>query len=147
DLRPFLEISGRNDITFCTCSISGQVQKEQLSYMKLFLLWILYSGALSMGLARPRVPSRTRASSGAGRKGSMRVLIIGASGGTGRQLVNQALERGHTVTAFVRDPSRLSIQHPKLKIIKGDVLDYSSVEGAVHGQEAVISALGHHWYF
>ena len=100
-----------------------------------------------MGLARPRVPSRTRASSGAGRKRSMRVLIIGASGGTGRQLVNQALERGHTVTAFVRDPSRLSIQHPKLKIIKGDVLDYSSVEAAVHGQEAVISALGHHRYF
>jgi putative NADH-flavin reductase len=75
------------------------------------------------------------------------VLIVGASGGTGRQLVTQALERGYNVTAFVRNPSKLSIQHPQLQIIRGDVLDYASVEGAVRGQEVVISALGHKRFF
>jgi putative NADH-flavin reductase len=71
------------------------------------------------------------------------VLIVGATGGTGRQLVAQALERGHEVTALVRNPARLGIEHPRLKVVRGDVLDYASVEAAVRGQEAVVSALGH----
>lgn len=77
----------------------------------------------------------------------MRVLIVGATGGTGRQLVSQALERGHRVTAFVRDPNRLPIRHERLRIAQGDVLDYDSVESAVRGQEAVLSALGHKRFF
>jgi putative NADH-flavin reductase len=75
------------------------------------------------------------------------VLIVGATGGTGRQLVAQALERGHEVTAFVRDPTRLGVEHPRLRVLTGDVLDYASVEAAVRGQEAVVSALGHKRYF
>ena len=72
---------------------------------------------------------------------------MGATGGTGRQLVAQALERGHEVTALVRDRSRLPIEHPQLRVVQGDVLDYASVEGAVRSQEAVISALGHKRFF
>jgi len=72
-----------------------------------------------------------------------RLLIVGATGGTGRQLVTQALERGYEVTAFVRDLSRLQIDHPRLRIAQGDVLDYATVETAMRGQEAVVSALGH----
>jgi uncharacterized protein YbjT (DUF2867 family) len=73
----------------------------------------------------------------------MRVLIVGATGGTGRQLVSQALERGHDVRAFVRAPNRLGIQHQRLTLAQGNVLDYDSVQAAVRGQNAVLSALGH----
>jgi len=70
-------------------------------------------------------------------------LIVGATGGTGRQLVAQALDRGYAVTAFVRDPSRFNVEHPQLTVIQGDVLDPGSLEAAMRGQEAVLSALGH----
>jgi putative NADH-flavin reductase len=76
-----------------------------------------------------------------------RVLIVGATGGTGRQLVEQALERGHIVTALARDPSALRIEHPRLTVARGDVLEYPSVEAAMHGQDAVLSALGHKRFF
>jgi uncharacterized protein YbjT (DUF2867 family) len=77
----------------------------------------------------------------------LRVLIIGATGGTGRQLVQQALDQGHQVTAFVRDPSKLKITHANLRIATGDVLDYASVESAMRGQSAVLCALGHKRFF
>ena len=77
----------------------------------------------------------------------MRVLVIGATGATGRQLVQQALNQGHQVTAFVRNPSKLQIEHANLRVVKGDVLDYASVESAMHGQSAVLSALGHKRFF
>ncbi len=73
----------------------------------------------------------------------MRLLVIGSTGGTGRELVTQGLERGHEVTAFARRPSKVTIRHPRLTVLQGDVLDYPSVEAAVRGQNAVLSALGH----
>lgn len=77
----------------------------------------------------------------------MRVLVIGATGGTGRHLVQHALDQGHQVTAFVRSPSKLQIEHANLRVVKGDVLDYASVESAMRGQSAVLSALGHKRFF
>jgi hypothetical protein len=78
----------------------------------------------------------------------MRVLVIGASGGTGRQLVEQALERGDNVTAFVRDPRRLPVRHESLHIAVGDVLDPQSLQRAVRDQDAVVCALGHkRWFY
>jgi len=77
----------------------------------------------------------------------LRVLVIGATGATGRQLVQQALEQGHQVTAFVRDPAKLNMAHANLRIARGDVLDYASVESAMRGQSAVLSALGHKRFF
>jgi putative NADH-flavin reductase len=74
-------------------------------------------------------------------------LIIGATGGTGRQLVEQALERGYVVTAFVRSPSKLQSNNPQLKIIQGDVLDQGAVAKAMTGQDAVLCALGHKQFF
>src|SRR5436190_19893227 len=115
--------------------------------MRLLLLFILYAVALSAGLARAGHRSRVVPSGGAPRNRPTRVLIVGATGGTGRQLVAQALERGYAVTAFVRDPSRLQLDHPQLTVIQGDVLDYGSVEAAMRGQEAVLSALGHKRFF
>ena len=72
----------------------------------------------------------------------MKIIVFGASGGTGSEIVKQALEAGHDVTAFVRTPAKVTIQHPKLKLVTGDVMDAAAVERAVAGQEAVISALG-----
>jgi putative NADH-flavin reductase len=71
----------------------------------------------------------------------MRLLIFGATGGTGRELVRQALERGHAVTAFVRDPAALDAQRG-LRTVAGDVLDAAAVARAVPGHDAVLCSLG-----
>jgi putative NADH-flavin reductase len=71
----------------------------------------------------------------------MKVVIFGASGGTGRELVRQALEKGHQVTAFVRDPARCP-ERERVRMVQGDVLDASDVAVAIAGQDAVLSALG-----
>ena len=62
----------------------------------------------------------------------MKILVFGASGGTGLELVEQGLEAGHDMTAFVRDPARIAdIQHANLAVIKGDVLSMEDVGRAV----------------
>ena len=73
----------------------------------------------------------------------MKIAIFGATGRTGRPLVDEALARGHEVRVLVRDSSRLSIVNPKLTIVQGDVMNPASVEETIQGQEAVISVLGH----
>lgn len=72
----------------------------------------------------------------------MKVLILGATGGTGLELVKQALAAGHDVTAFVRDPIKLKIVDERLKVVQGNILDVESLERAIPGHDAVISALG-----
>ncbi|GAA0324174.1 SDR family oxidoreductase [Actinoallomurus spadix] len=74
----------------------------------------------------------------------MRLTILGATGGTGTQLVRQALERGHEVTAVVRDPARLDVPaHERLDVVTADVMDPAAVTPAVAAADAVVSALGH----
>ena len=77
----------------------------------------------------------------------MHLLVIGASGGTGRELVRQGLERGHTITAFVRSPARFPFTHERLVVVRGDVLDAASVKRAMQGQDGVVCALGHKRWF
>jgi len=73
----------------------------------------------------------------------MRIVIFGATGGTGRELVRQGLERGHDVTAQARSPEKLAeFEHPNLDVVRGDVLDPADVERAVTGQDAVLCAIG-----
>lgn len=72
----------------------------------------------------------------------MNVLVFGASGATGREVVEQALDRGHAVRAFVRDPDKFEIRHANLALTVGDVTEYASVERAVRDVDAVASALG-----
>lgn len=72
----------------------------------------------------------------------MNIIIFGASGASGIELVKQALDAGHHVTAFVRNPQKLKVNHINLKFIKGDVKDYHDVEQAIKQHDAVISALG-----
>jgi putative NADH-flavin reductase len=72
----------------------------------------------------------------------MKIAVFGATGATGQQVVQQALEQGHSVTALARMPERLAIHHSSLKIIKGNVLDPGAVEQTVSGADAVLSCLG-----
>lgn len=73
----------------------------------------------------------------------MNILIFGASGKTGLELVRQGLLQEQQVTAFVRNPDKLSVIHfDRLKIIQGDVKDFDSVSAAIKNQDVVISALG-----
>jgi putative NADH-flavin reductase len=72
----------------------------------------------------------------------MKIVVFGASRGVGLNVVEQALQAGHTVTAFVRTPSTFTVQHSNLIVFQGDSMDASAVERAIAGQDAVISALG-----
>ena len=71
----------------------------------------------------------------------MRIVVFGATGGTGRQVVQQALAAGHEVTAVIRRSGALAAQQ-RLRVVVGALDDIDVVEDAVHGQDAVISALG-----
>lgn len=70
------------------------------------------------------------------------IIVFGASGGTGLQVVEQALEAGHQVTAILRHPDVFPIRHEQLRIIKGDVLQPFTYENTFYGKDIVISCLG-----
>lgn len=72
----------------------------------------------------------------------MQLLILGATGPTGQQLVRQALERSHHVTVLVRNPSKLNMKNENLIVLTGDVLDEATLTNALRGKEVVLSALG-----
>ena len=73
----------------------------------------------------------------------MKLIVVGSTGGTGRELLKQALDQGHRVVAQARDQKKLDdIKHASLQVVRGDVLDPAAVEGAVAGQEAVLCAIG-----
>jgi putative NADH-flavin reductase len=72
-----------------------------------------------------------------------KLLIFGATGPMGRHVVARALEQGHDVTAFVRDPAKLAVSSDRLHVIVGSIPDDPQVVAeAIRGQDAVISALG-----
>lgn len=72
----------------------------------------------------------------------MKIVIFGAAGATGRIVVERALEQGHEVTAFDKHITPLTMQHPNLKLVQGDIFDPTQVEEAIDGQDVVISVLG-----
>jgi putative NADH-flavin reductase len=72
----------------------------------------------------------------------MKLLILGATGATGQHLVEQALAEGHEVTAIVRDPSKVTTKHERLRLVKGRATEQAELEPAVAGQDAVLSAIG-----
>lgn len=71
-----------------------------------------------------------------------RVLVAGANGGIGRQAVEQALNAGHRVRALVRNPANLPLVHPKLEIVKGDLLQPGTFERTLENIDVVVSAIG-----
>ena len=74
----------------------------------------------------------------------MRIVGLGASGASGRRILERALAAGHAVTGFARDPGKVAVQHPRLLLAAGDVTVASTVERAIAGHDAVIWAIGGH---
>jgi len=74
----------------------------------------------------------------------MKVVIIGASGKIGAPILNEALVRGHKVTAIVRHPEKITVRNPLLNVVKADILK-DKVDEIVKGHDAVISAYNPGW--
>lgn len=72
----------------------------------------------------------------------MKILVIGATGGTGRHIVRRLLERGDSVRALARKPTDIGERHERLEVVQGDARDLGSVDRAVQGVDAVVVAFG-----
>lgn len=72
----------------------------------------------------------------------MRLLVMGGTGQTGKEVVRQALQDGHSVTAVVRSPEKVTESHDNLKVVKGDVFDEASLTPVMAEKDAVVSCLG-----
>ncbi len=72
----------------------------------------------------------------------MKLVVLGATGKTGVHVVAQALAAGHDVTAFVRSPHKLKLQHKKLRVVQGNARSANDLRAALKGQDAVISVIG-----
>lgn len=72
----------------------------------------------------------------------MKIVVFGANGKTGSQIVKQALENGESVIAYIRNPSSLRIDHPNLKVFVGNLNETLKLRDAISGADACISALG-----
>ncbi|KAL9969035.1 hypothetical protein ACROYT_G021198 [Oculina patagonica] len=73
---------------------------------------------------------------------ALKLVVFGGTGGTGKEIVTQALEQGYLVTAVVRTPEKVEKRHPNLELVKGDACDVESFIAALKGKDAVISCLG-----
>lgn len=72
----------------------------------------------------------------------MKLVIFGATGGTGAHVVRQACDAGHDVTAVVRDPARLTVDDPNLTVVRAERIVSSAISAHLAGQDAVISSIG-----
>jgi putative NADH-flavin reductase len=72
----------------------------------------------------------------------MKLFVIGATGRTGREIVEQALARSHHVTAFVRSPESITLKNERLTVLKGNAMDENQLFNAMQNHDAVLSALG-----
>lgn len=72
----------------------------------------------------------------------LNITVLGANGGIGNQVVLQALEAGHKVTAILRTPGKLKITHPNLQIVQGDILKPDALDQHLENRDVVISAIG-----
>lgn len=75
----------------------------------------------------------------------MKIALFAASGRIGLRILQEALNRGHEMTAIVRSPGNITLQHPKLTVRKGDVLDEDEVARIATGHDVVVSAYGPGW--
>lgn len=73
----------------------------------------------------------------------MNVTVVGATGRIGRHVAEKALKHGYDVTAFVRDPAKMNIEHERLSLVQGNVQNLDDVENAIADADAVLAALGH----
>ena len=72
----------------------------------------------------------------------MKILIIGATCGIGLQVLQQALEEDHDVTVLTRNPQKLTLEHKRIQVVRGDICENNAVSSATEGQDAVVSCIG-----
>jgi putative NADH-flavin reductase len=72
---------------------------------------------------------------------ALKIVVYGGTGNIGQRIVHEALDRGHTVTVVVRDPTALAEQPPRLRVLKGNVLDSAEVARTISGADVVVSAV------
>ena len=72
----------------------------------------------------------------------MRLVVLGATGGIGKYLLEYATARGHAVTAFARAPHKIALQSEKLSVVPGDLLNSGQLADVMAGHDAVLSAFG-----
>lgn len=72
----------------------------------------------------------------------MKLLVLGATGGIGIEIVGQAVDRGHLVTAFVRSPERLKPFAGEINVVQGDLLDAGELARVANGNDAILSGFG-----
>ena len=72
----------------------------------------------------------------------MKFVVLGATGGTGLEIVRQAIEHGHSVTAFVRSPERLKPFGNRITVKQGDPLNNAELAKAISGHDAILSGFG-----
>lgn len=73
------------------------------------------------------------------------VVLIGASGFVGTALLNEALNRGHQVTAIVRNPEKIQVKNPNLTVVKADATDPDTLAKLAEGKDAIVSAYNPGW--
>src|SRR5260370_2374407 len=76
------------------------------------------------------------------RRKLMKFVVLGATGGTGIEIVRQAIDQGHSVTAFVRSPERLKPFGNRITVKQGDLLNSAELAKAISGHDAVLSGFG-----
>jgi putative NADH-flavin reductase len=72
----------------------------------------------------------------------MKLVVLGATGGTGLEIVRQAIEHRHSVTALVRSPERLKPFRDHISVKQGDLLNSAELERVIRGHDAVLSGFG-----
>jgi putative NADH-flavin reductase len=72
----------------------------------------------------------------------LKLFVIGATGRTGQEIVQQALARGHRVTAFARSPENIHLKNERLIVLKGNAMDENELRDAMQNHDAVVSTLG-----
>jgi putative NADH-flavin reductase len=72
----------------------------------------------------------------------MIITVFGGSGGIGKLLLKQALDKGYQVKAYVRNPDKITFSHPNLELIKGELYNFQAIKYAISGSDAVVSTLG-----
>ena len=72
----------------------------------------------------------------------MKLVVLGATGGTGMEIIRQALERGHLLTVLVRSPDRLKAFRDRITVVQGNLLNSADLAQVIEGQDAVLSAFG-----
>ena|SRR2546427_7311499 len=88
------------------------------------------------------IDTKSESAGHSGKRGSMKLVVLGATGSTGLEIVRQAMEHGHSVTAFVRSPERLKPFRDRITIKQGNLLDTAELEQVIRGHDAVLSAFG-----